>query len=54
MIKKDYLKPTMNVVELKYKRHILVGSNGYTSGRSGSEDVDLEYDTAGGSASGAW
>lgn len=53
MIKKEYLKPTMNVVELKYKRHILVGS--LNSARADGLDEDFGgYDSNGGDASNAW
>ena len=51
MIKKDYMKPTMNVVQLKHQSHILAGSltDVSTSGlKSNDSDPDLDYDKNGG------
>ena len=43
MIKKDYQKPTMKVVPLKHRTHILVGSGPKTmSGPSDEEWYELE------------
>ena len=54
MIKKDYMKPTMNVVELRHQSHILAGS--LTSVKSSGLDTadDLEYDNSGGDQGYAW
>ena len=38
MIKKDYVKPTMKVVQLQHRQHILAGS--YTSIQTTSTDDD--------------
>ena len=35
MNKKDYLKPTMKVVQLQHRSHILAGSEGVRAARSG-------------------
>ena len=49
MIKKDYMKPTMTVVQLQHSQHILAGS--YTDVQSTSSDSDgPDYD---GSSSGS-
>ena len=52
MIKKDYMKPTMNVVQLKHQTHILAGSVRSVS-TSGLDD-DLGYDKDGGDQGYAW
>ena len=38
MIKKDYVKPTMTVVQLQHSQHILIGS--YTDVQTTSDDDD--------------
>ena len=54
MIKKDYMKPTMKVVQLQHQSHILAGS--LTSVKSSGLDTenDLEYDNSGGNQGYAW
>ena len=44
--KKDYQKPTMKVVQLQHRQHILTGSPETLSGhsKSGSESEDTWYD----------
>ena len=57
MIKKDYMKPTMNVVQLKHHTHILASSltGVSTSGlKSNDSDPDLDYDRNGGNQGNAW
>ena len=57
MIKKDYMKPTMNVVQLKHQTHILAGSltGVSTSGlKSNDSDPDLDYDKYGDTQEYAW
>ena len=52
MIKKDYMKPTMKVVQLHHQTHILAGSVRSVS-TSGLDD-DLGYDENGGNQGSAW
>ena len=58
MIKKDYIQPTMRVVKLQHRSHILAGSlqSVQSSGlKSNESDPDpLEYDSSGGNQSNAW
>ena len=35
MKKKEYMKPTMNIVKLQQHQHLLTGSGGVTATRSG-------------------
>lgn len=52
MIKKDYMKPTMNVVQLKHHTHILAGS--IRSVSTTGLDGDLGYDEDGDNQEYAW
>lgn len=42
MIKKDYQKPTMKVVQLKQRHHLLVGSGPETLNGTSEEMKELE------------
>ena len=54
MIKKNYMKPTMKVVEIKYQSHILAGS-GKSVKTSGLDDEDdLLLDDSGSDPGNAW
>ena len=45
MIKKDYMKPTMKVVQLRHRQQILAGSYaGIQSKNSSDDDDDPIYD----------
>ena len=46
MIKKDYMKPTVKVVQLQHRKHLLIGSDVATS----SDDPDYDPN----STSGTW
>jgi hypothetical protein len=53
MTRKEYLKPTIKVVEVNYKSHILAGSlQGAESKGLGSNG--LQYSGDGGSPSSSW
>ena len=43
MIKKAYMKPTMQVVELKQRRMILAGSNEEVNRNLQEEEVDYAF-----------
>ena len=51
MKRKDYQKPTMNIVQLQQQTHILVGSgvqfmrSDYGNANSGVEETELEEET---------
>ena len=57
MIKKDYMKPTMKMYELKHRSHVLVDSiqSVRTSGlKFNDSDPDLEYERSGDNQELAW
>ena len=57
MIKKDYMKPTMEMHELKHRSHVLVDSiqSVRTSGlKFNDSDPDLEYERSGDNQELAW
>ena len=49
MIKKDYMKPTVTVVQLQHSQHILAGSYTGVQSKNSTDDDDPGYD---GSSSG--
>ena len=51
MMKKDYQKPTMNVVKMKMRSHLL---NLSSTGATGLGEDTLTFDEKGGSQSSAW
>ena len=55
MIKKDYMKPTVTVVQLQHSQHILIGSS-YTDVQStnSSDDDDDNPDYDGNSSINIW
>jgi hypothetical protein len=53
MIKKDYIKPAMKVVQLQHHAHILAGSLRGVS-TSGLGDDGIGYDENGGNQGNAW
>lgn len=57
MIKKDYMKPTMQVVKVQHQNHILAGSlrNVKSSGLDSEDDLLYEdYEGSGGDQGLAW
>ena len=52
MIKKEYMKPTMQVVKVLHQSHLLAGS--LTSVQSSGLDDDLEYNNTSGDQGYAW
>ena len=57
MIKKDYIQPTMRVVKLQHRSHILAGStlqSVHSSGLNSNNSEELLYDNQGGDQSNAW
>jgi len=57
MIKKDYMKPTMQVVKVQHQSHILAGSlrNVKSSGLDSEDDLLYEdYEDGGGDQGMAW
>ena len=48
MKKKDYMKPTMCVVQLQYRQNILIGSNtGITTTSADDDAPDYDSSTSG-------
>ena len=57
MIKKEYMMPTMQVIQFMHQSHILAGSlqSVKTTGLDDEEEEeDLEYDNNGGNQGYAW
>ena len=57
MSKKDYIQPTMRVVKLQHRSHILAGSplqSVHSSGLNSGSSEELQYDDRGGDQSNAW
>ena len=54
MIKKDYIKPTTQVVELMHRLQILSGSLRSVQSTGLDDEYVLEYDNKGGDQSDAW
>ncbi len=58
MIKKEYMMPTMQVIQFMHQSHILAGSlqSVKTTGldEEEEEEEDLEYDNNGGNQGYAW
>lgn len=56
MIKKGYMKPTMQVVKVQHQSHILAGSlqSVKSSGLGGENDLELDLEGGGGSQGSAW
>lgn len=58
MIKKEYMMPTMQVIQFMHQSHILAGSlqSVKTTGldEEDEEEEDLEYDNNGGNQGYAW
>ena len=54
MRKKAYSKPAMIVFCLQNRNHLLSGSLDKVNTKGNGGDVDLEYDSSGGSQSNAW
>ena len=46
MIKKEYQKPTMNVVRLKTQHHLLIVSQADSEGLGGSDKLNYDGDDA--------
>lgn len=54
MRKKAYTKPAMNVFCLQNQHQLLAGSVEHVNTKGNGGDVDLEYDSNGGSQNSAW
>ena len=44
MIKKDYMKPTVTVVQLQHRQHILAGSYAGIQSKNSTDDDNPDYD----------
>ena len=53
MIKKEYMMPTMQVIQFMHQSHILAGSLQSVE-TTGLDDEILEYDNNGGNQGSAW
>ena len=54
MRKKGYTKPAMNVFCLQNQHQLMAGSVDGVTTNGNDSDVDLEYDSNGGSQDNAW
>ena len=54
MTKKEYMKPTMQVVKVQHQSHILAGSLRSVKSSGLDSENDLQYDGSGGDQRTAW